>query len=460
MFYECSISATGEPNGAPGLASGAAPGVDWGAGCRRHQPQGGLSVESAILGLKCAHCTCGGVNSDATRHPLCPTTGLVQEAVYDLATVKRTIDRDRLKTEPRGMWRFRAMLPIRDPAHVVTLQEGDTPLLHARRAGDALGLKHLYIKDDTRNPTGSFKDRGASVTFAKCLEVGHGGVVLASSGNAATAFATYAARARLRFVGLVRHETSAVHRLQTQIHGGEIYVVEGTMVEGTRLAQAVADRDGLFHGTQPYNLYRAEGKKTLAYEISEALGWRVPDRILLPTAGGTNALALHQGYRELNALGWVTGTPALDVVQAAGSQPIVRAFTEGTPVRRDTGTTKLVGLGHPFPSAGDRIVAIMKETGARGWAVSDKDAFAAARLLAREEGMFMQPASAAALAGFLAIGRERTAKEYGEQLIVAIATGSGKNQVDEPLVEIGEPPVIAADLAAFDRARSQRPRAQ
>ncbi|MBI4183537.1 MAG: threonine synthase [Proteobacteria bacterium] len=414
-------------------------------------------MESAILGLRCPDCGEGALNTDMTVHPVCPRHGRFQEARYDLAKIAGGVDRDSLRPRRRGIWRYRALLPVRDDDHVVTMGEGDTPLVHARRLGAEIGLDHLYVKDESQNPTGSFKDRGASVTLSKCKEVGVKGLILASSGNAASSFSAYSARAGLPFVGFIRRETSAVHRLQTLIYGAEIYVVEGTMVEGTQLAQAVADKHGLFHCTQPYNLYRVEGKKTLAFEISESLGWRVPDRILVPTAGGTNALALYKGYEELNALGWVKGMPAIDVVQAEGCHPIVLAWKSGEPVKRWAKVeTKSVGLGHPFPKAGDQVVEIMKKTGGIGWVVSDAHTFAAARLLARTEGLFVQPASAAPVACFLAMGEARARKGHGGQLIVGIASGSGKNQVDAPLAELGEPPLIEARLDAFEAARTRR----
>ena len=305
------------------------------------------------------------------------------------------------------------------------------------------------------NPTGSFKDRGASATLSKCKEVGAKGVILASSGNAATSFAAYAARAGLPFYAFLLDETSDVHLLQAMSYGNPVFIIEGDVTHAGRLATQVAAQRRLFHGVQPDNLYRAEGKKTLAYELSEQLDWQVPDRILLPTAGGTNALALHQGYRELNELGWVAGTPALDIVQPDDCAPIVRAWERGSPMEPwgDTHTV-LTGIDHPNPKAGDQIVDIMRETDARGWTVSDADALAAGRLLARTEGIFVQPASSAPLGCFLAMGRERTQKEYGNQRIVLIATGTGKNQVVEPLASMGKPRRIAATMEALEAAEN------
>lgn len=410
-------------------------------------------MKSYVLGLQCPRCASGKLNTDMTTDPVCPVHGETEEARYDIEGIRRDLDRDRLPVEPHSIWRWSPLLPVRDPANIVTLVEGETPLFHTQRLGERLGLRRLYIKDESRNPTGSFKDRGASVTLSKCREVGARGLILASSGNAASSFSAYSARAGIPFTGFLRDETSSVHRLQTLIYGNRNYVVAGDMVDGTRLAGQVAKKYELFHCTQPYNLYRVEGKKTLAFEIAEALGWKVPDRIVIPTSGGTNVLAIYKGFQELNALGWVEGMPAIDIVQIAECAPIVRAWKSGEPVKPWKHRIKSTGLGHPFPATGDRVVQIMKETGGIGWTVSDAQAFEAARLLARDEGLFVQPASSTPAACFLSLGVEKTAKEYADQVIVGIATGSGKNQVDEPLAEIGAPPRIEATLEAFEAAR-------
>lgn len=413
-------------------------------------------MKSYILGLQCRLCADGHVNTDITPDPVCPVHGEVQEARYDIAAIARDINRDQLRAGVRGIWRWSALLPVRDPANVVSMFEGDTPLFHTKRLGDRLGLRNFHIKDESFNPTGSFKDRGASVTISKAKEVKVKGLVLASSGNAASSFSAYSARGNIPFYGLLRDETSAVHRLQTAIYGNRMYVVEGDMVDGTRLAGEIAKKYGLFHCTQPYNLYRVEGKKTLAFEICEALNWRVPDRIIIPTSGGTNVLAIYKGFQELNALGWVKGMPALDIVQIAECAPIVRGWKTGEPVRR--GIKHLIrstGLGHPFPATGDTVVQIMKATGGIGWEVSDAQAFEGARLMARDEGLFVQPASASPVACFLSIGLDAARKTYGDQVIVGIATGSGKNQIDEPLAELGQPQRITANLAAFEANQQQ-----
>ena len=403
---------------------------------------------SYLVGLRCV--SCGAPTTDRTRDPLCPACGGFLQAEYDLDKMRAEVDRDALAAQPPGMWRWRCLLPVRDERHVVTLQEGDTPLLRMQRLEAEFGCPRFFIKDESRNPSGSFKDRGASVTAGKCREVGIDHLIIASSGNASAAMSSYCARAGLHLTALMRPETVPGHLLQNLICGTNALVVDGDMVEGTRLAQQAADRHGWFHAAQPYNLYRIEGKKTLAFEIAEALGWRAPDRILIPTGGGTNVLALHLGFSQLLALGWVDRMPALDVVQSTGCAPIVRAWQRDEPVRHwGRSTSRATGMTHPFPRGGDEVVRIMRDTGGRGWAVADEDSFAAARWLARHEGLFLQPAAAAPAAclmtGMLAdLGQD--------QVVIGIGTGSGKNQVAAALAELPEAPRIPPDLAALDAA--------
>ena len=413
-------------------------------------------MTSYLVGLHCV--SCGAPTSDRTRDPVCPACGGFLQAKYDLDKVRAEVDRDALAAQPRGMWRWSCLLPVREERHVVSLHEGDTPLLRMLRVGAKFGCPGFLIKDESRNPSGSFKDRGASVTVSKCLEVGIERLVIASSGNASAALSTYCARAGLQLTALMRPETVSGHLLQNQIFGTRALVVDGDMVEGTRLAQQAADRYGWFHATQPYNLYRIEGKKTLAFEIAEALGWRAPDRILIPTGGGTNVLALELGFSQLNALGWIDAMPALDVVQSTGCAPIVRAWERNEPVRHwGRSTSRATGMTHPFPRAGDQVVAIMRRTGGRGWEVSDADSFAAARALAQREGLFLQPAAAAAAACLMtgklgeldATGADAGGTPLEDQVVVGIGTGSGKNQVADALAELPETPRIPPDLAAL-----------
>jgi threonine synthase len=374
-------------------------------------------------------------------------------AEYDLARATLSIDRDELRRD-RSIWRWGFLLPVTDPRHVVSMHEGDTPMVAVPGIGSALGIERLYVKDEGRNPTGSFKDRGASVTASKCVETGVAAMVVASSGNLACSLAAYCARAGIDFYGLIRADTTDVNRLHCQISGQHFFIVKGDMAEGVRLAGDIAERHGWFHAVQPYNLYRIEGKKTLAFEIVEDLDWQVPDRVLVPTSGCTSAIALHKGFEELLAMGWIDRIPSIDVVQPAGCDPVVAAWRSRTPVAPSTGPgTSVVGLGHPHPAGGDLAVAAMMATGGVGLSVSDVAIYRAHAFLARHDGLFLQPAAAAPIAALCDPANDEYLRGLRDQVVVCIGTATGKNQIAEPLARMAPLPVIRADIDAFEAVR-------
>ncbi len=407
---------------------------------------------SALKGLKSLDT---GKILDDLKHPFtCPDTGGALQGVYDIEWIRKNVDRDEVARRPRGIWRWSELLPVRDPAHVVSLREGDTPLIHAERLGGELGLRRLYILDESRNPTGSFKDRGGSVTISKCREVGVEQIVLPSSGNAAACFAAYCARGGLEYIGLVRDDSSIVHCVQVGAYGSLTLIVEGDMRDGSRLAEEVSQKLGALHATIPRNLYRIEGKKTAAFEISEALGWRAPDRVVCPTAGGTMALAMEQGFRELHELGWIDRMPRIDIVQVDGCAPILRALDSGGRVEPwGPPTTKSAGLTSPAPACGDRVADVVRKTEGEGVLVTDEMNFRAEFMIAGREGLFLQPASAASVASLFP-GTRKTPVE-ADETVVCIGTGTGKNAPEVVSEVLGQTQRIPRDLDAFLSAREE-----
>ncbi len=407
---------------------------------------------SALKGLKSLDT---GKILDDLKHPFtCPDTGGALQGFYDIEWIRKNVDRDEVARRPRGIWRWSELLPVRDPAHVVSLREGDTPLIHAERLGGELGLRRLFILDESRNPTGSFKDRGGSVTISKCREVGVGQIVLPSSGNAAACFAAYCARGGLEYIGLVRDDSSIVHCVQVGAYGSLTLIVEGDMRDGSRLAEEVSKKLGALHATIPRNLYRIEGKKTAAFEISEALGWRAPDRVVCPTAGGTMALAVEQGFRELLELGWIDRMPMIDIVQVDGCAPILRALDKGGKVEPwGPPTTKSAGLTSPAPACGDRVADVVRKTEGEGVLVTDEMNFRAEFMIAGREGLFLQPASAASVASLFP-GTRKTPVE-ADETVVCIGTGTGKNAPEVVSEVLGQTQRIPRDLDAFLSAREE-----
>ena len=407
---------------------------------------------SAIQGLKSLET---GKILDDLEHPFtCPETGGALQAVYDIEWIGKNVDRDEVARRPRGIWRWAELLPVRDPENVVSLREGDTPLIHAERLGAELGLSRLYILDESRNPTGSFKDRGGSVTISKCREVGVGQIVLPSSGNAAACFSAYCARGGLEYIGLVRDDSSMVHCVQVGAYGALTLIAEGDMRDGSRLAEEVSKVLGALHATIPRNLYRIEGKKTAAFEISESLGWNAPDRVVCPTAGGTMALAMDQGFRELLVLGWIDRMPRIDIVQVDGCAPIVRALESGGKVESwGAPTTKSAGLTSPAPACGDRVADVVRKSEGEGVLVTDAQNFQSEFMIASKEGLFLQPASAASVASLLPGVRKRALEK--DEVVVCIGTGTGKNAPEVTGEALGKTVRIPSNLEAFMEAREK-----
>tara|TARA_Y100000588_G_scaffold213761_1_gene227705 strand:+ start:3592 stop:4830 length:1239 start_codon:yes stop_codon:yes gene_type:complete len=387
---------------------------------------------------------------DDLKHPFtCPDSGGTLKGLYDLAWINTSIDRDELRTRPSGIWRWHELLPVRDQKNIVSLHEGDTPLIHAQELGKELDLDRLFILDESRNPTGSFKDRGGSVTISKCKEVGIEQIILPSSGNAAACFSAYCARGGLDFIGFVRDDSSQAHCVQVEAYGAFTFVVNADQGVCGRLAEEVSEELKCLHATLPRNLYRVEGKKTIAYEIAEKFDWKVPDRVICPTAGGTTCIALEQGFSELFELGWIDRIPAIDIVQSDGCAPIVESFHSGEKVKPwGKVDTKSAGLTSPSPACGDKVVEIVKKTGGDAVQVTDQMNLDMEFLLAKKEGVFLQPASAASIAS-LTNQANRKNKLQRSETIVCIGTGTGKNAIEVATEYLGETRRIDPDVNEF-----------
>jgi len=399
-------------------------------------------MPSYFSGSVCS--VCGEtIPRDAARSHDCRDGG-VPLARYDLEQARRALARDAIAAGPPSMWRYAPLLPVDRPADAVTLGEGWTPLIDV---ADLAG-RDVLVKDEGRNPSGSFKDRGASVALTRYRELAVRTVILNSSGNAAGAWSLYAARAGLTCVAVIPTDAQPSSVAQCQLAGARVYVLE-RWHDGGRIVAEAAGRHGWLSVATLKEPLRVEGKKTMGYEIAEQLGWRLPDAIFYPTGGGTGAVAIWKAFEELIALGWVTGKlPRLYVTQYEGCAPIVKAFADGKERCEPWGHIDILpgGLKSPKP-AGDRaVLALIRQTGGAALAVSTDETLAAAAELAGRSGVFACPEGATTVAGFrkaLAAGligpRER---------VVLVNTGSGLKSV--PSFRLSAFPVIhgADDIAA------------
>ena len=354
--------------------------------------------------------------------------GEILSVRYDLDRMKREVSRDDIMRGPANLWRYAPLLPA-DPLTAVSLNEGYTPLLDTPRLARALGLTSLRVKDEGRNPSGTFKDRGATVAISRYVELGVKTVAHNSSGNAGGSWSLYAARAGIKCVNILPTDAQPSSLQHCRASGQPAYLVEKWHEAGRMVAEA-CERHGWLNICTLREPYRLEGKKTMGLEIAEQLGWKMPDAIFYPMGGGVGAIAIWKAFDELLKLGWITGKlPRLFVTQYAGCAPVVKAFDEGQAECTTWGKIDIPpgGLKSPNPPGGRAVLALMREHGGAALAVTTDDAMAAVDQLAREEGIFACPESATTLAGVkhaLAKGLVRP-----DETIILVNTGSGLKSI-------------------------------
>ncbi|MCR3748153.1 threonine synthase [Lentzea californiensis] len=362
--------------------------------------------------LECARC---GREHDANAvQNLCHGCASPLLARYDLTRVRRP-------TAENSLWRYRDVLPVRDPDPAFSLGEGMTPLVPLPALSRALDATVL-MKDESLVPTGSFKARGAAVGVARAKELGIEGIKMPTNGNAGAAWALYAARAGIRSVIAMPEDAPLITREEVEASGAELRIVPGTIADA---GKAIADV-GLFDASTLREPYRIEGKKTMGYEIVEQLGWRVPDVIVYPTGGGVGLIGIHKALHEMRELGWINGKlPRLVAVQSTGCAPIVRAFDEGKAESTfwDGAYTDAFGINVPKPLGDFIILQAIRETDGTAVAVTDEQIAADRAETARLEGVFLCPEGAATISAV------RVLREDGwlgaDDEVVVLNTGAG-----------------------------------
>jgi threonine synthase len=373
--------------------------------------------------LECSLC---GQKLEADRlQNLCPECSRPLLARYDLQAASRQ-DRDALITDEPTMWRYRALLPVQDTQNEVSLGEGFTPLLLAPRLGAELGMSHLYIKDESLNPTGSFKARGLAAAISRACELGVQEVVIPSAGNAAGALSAYAARAGLRAHVFMPTDVPAPFRLECQALGAEVTLVDGLITDCGRYAREGAEKYGWFDVSTLKEPYRLEGKKTMGYELAEQFGWDLPDVIIYPTGGGTGLIGMWNAFGELAQLGWIGDhRPRMVAVQAAGCAPIPRAFHVGEDFAAPWKEAHTVAAGLRVPAAvGDFLMLrALRESGGTAVAVSDEALVEAQLRMSRHEGVFACPEGGATLAALMALLAQGWISP--DERVVLFNTGTG-----------------------------------
>ncbi|MFA5220748.1 MAG: threonine synthase [Methanoregula sp.] len=392
--------------------------------------------------LVCVHC--------GTTYPAdeiiynCKKCGHLLAVQYPFDEIK--VSRETWNKRPLSVWRYRELLPVTiDP---VTLQEGGTPLYHLKRLGEGMGLKNLYAKHEGMNPSGSFKDRGMTVGVSMAMQLGKKSVACASTGNTSASLAVYAAKAGIPAVVLLPAGKVAVGKVaQALIHGAKVISIRGNFDRALEMVHELCLTHGLYL-LNSINPYRLEGQKTIGFEAIDQLG-DVPERIVLPVGNAGNISAVYKGLLELETLGFIDRLPMMTGIQAAGSAPIVRAIHDNLPVviPEENPETVATAIRIGAPVNAEKALVAIRKTGGLAETVTDDEILQMQRDLARKEGIGVEPASAASVAGI------RKLVEMGlidrDERIVCVVTGHLLKDPDTVIKQCEPPTEIDADLPSL-----------
>ncbi|MDH4135299.1 MAG: threonine synthase [Anaerolineae bacterium] len=399
-----------------------------------------------VQGLKCM--ICGAEYGVDEVMYVCPKHGDegILDVIYDYGLIGQRLTREKLAADPTdSIWRYKPLLPVKADGPVPPLQVGWTPLYQARRLAEQLGLQHLWVKDDGRNPTASFKDRASAVGVVKAMELGRDIITAASTGNAASSLSGLSASMGIKNMIFVPETAPQAKIAQLLVFGATVIAVKGTYDQAFDLCLAATKEYGWYCRNTAYNPYLSEGKKTAALEVCEQLGWDVPDRIFVSVGDGCIIGGLWKGLKDLVALGFIEKMPRLMGVQAEGSAVLHTAWQKGTeeikPIVPHT-LADSISVGIPR----DRLKALraVRDTEGEYITVSDDEILEAMRVLARGAAVFGEPAGVTGFAGLQKMVREDRISP--EERIVALVTGNGLKDVGSAIKASGAPYLIEPSL--------------
>ena len=401
---------------------------------------------SNVKGLKCI--SCGSEYAVEGMQYLCEKCGGNLDVVYDYGAISSHLTRESLAQDGNySVWRYWDLLPLSDRSNIMPLRIGWTPLYRAERLEKELGLKSLYLKDDGRNPSASFKDRASSVAICKALELGFSVIAGASTGNAASSTACLCASLGISPTIFVPKTAPQAKVAQLLVFGAKVYAVEGSYDDAFDLCTEACREYGWYNRNTGYNPYTREGKKTVSYEICEQLGWKVPDTVLVPVGDGNIFSGVWKGFKDLKAVGLIDRFPRLIAIQSDRSSAVVDAVLGDGIIRPVNATTIADSISVDLPRDGVAAVKAVKESGGPGILVSDEDILQAIVTIARGAGIFAEPAGAAAYAGLKKMREEGGISD--DETVICLVTGNGLKDVKSAIKVAGEPIIIKPTLDAF-----------
>ncbi len=408
---------------------------------------------SRVTGLSCREC---GTLFSATPIHVCELCFGPLEVSYDYEVIGAQVSRASIAAGPPSLWRYKALLPV-EGDRLVDTHAGWTPLIRAENLGRALGLRDVWVKNDTVNPTFSFKDRPVSIAANKALEFGFDTIACASTGNLAGAVAAAGAKAGLRPVIFIPADLEPSKIGAASVYGPTVVAVDGTYDDVNRLCSEIGDTYSWAFVNINVRPYYSEGSKTLAYEVAEQLGWQTPDRVVVPIASGSLFTKVWKGFNELLKLGLATGPrPKMVAAQAEGCSPVVQAYRARTlnvqPVRPRT-IAKSLAIGNP--ADGYYSLKIIRESGGDAEAVSDAEIIEGIKLLARTEGIFAETAGGVTVATLKKLAE--AGRVDPDERIVIYVTGNGLKTLEALAGQLAEPIRIPPSMSAFEAALTRSP---
>jgi threonine synthase len=401
-----------------------------------------------VEGLRCRECA---RTYPAEALHVCEFCFGPLEVAYDYEGIATSVSREKIAAGPQTIWRYADLLPANASAPV-DLGAGFTPLVRADRLAAELGLGELWVKNDTVNPTGSFKDRVVSVALTKARELGFKVAACASTGNLANSVAAHAAHAGMKSIVFIPHDLEAGKVVTTAVYGGQLIAVEGNYDDVNRLcAELTSEHPTWAFVNVNVRTYYAEGSKTLAFEVAEQLGWQAPDHVVVPIASGSQLVKIGKGFRELHKVGLLDEEPSVRIsgAQASGCSPVATAFASGVdhviPQKPKT-IAKSLAIGNP--ADGWYALDTVRSTGGAVGSVTDDEIVDGIRLLARTEGIFAETAGGVTIATLAKLAAEGVVRP--DERVVAYVTGHGLKTIEAVSPVVGPTATIAPTLEAFD----------
>ncbi len=369
--------------------------------------------------LRCINC--GRKHRPDERIYTCPACNGLLEVTIDLDKI--SVNKSDIENRKPGVWRYREFLPVKEGSKIITLEEGGTPLYRAKNLEKELGIKELYIKNEGANPSGSFKDRGMTVGVSKAIELGATSVGCASTGNTSASLAAYAGKAGIKCIVLLPAGKIAIGKLaQAVLHGALVVGIRGNFDIALKLIREAGEKLNIYL-LNSINPWRLEGQKTQGYEILDQMSWEVPDRIIVPVGNCGNISSIWKGLKEFREYGFCDTLPIMTGIQAEGAAPVVHAFENRrediTPIGDPDTLATAIRIGAPVNAP--KALTALKESKGLAKAVTDEEIISAQKLIARKEGIGVEPASASSIAGLIKLLDNGTIQR--DERIVCITTG-------------------------------------